>query len=139
MDLIQKAERISRRRAYLFLLLALVLVIATLMGVDSPMKPSRVSAWVLLAVLVGLNLSPFTPILRRGGLAQLLNDENAKVNRVTGHVAGFWAMLAATLAIGIGTNFLQIDSFVGARLVMATGLATALVTFALLELRSLRG
>lgn len=135
---IEKAERITRKRAILLLMLALILIILAVIGYSKAIFPSAIATWAVLALLVAANLTPLHARLRRDGLGRLMEDEVTAANRKDALVAGFWALIAATLALGLIGDTWHLDSFSGARMVMSAGLATALTVFAARELRSLR-
>ncbi|HEX8623820.1 MAG TPA: hypothetical protein VF782_01945 [Allosphingosinicella sp.] len=98
---VEKAERASSLRASLMAAGAAIVAInawAEWGGSDSP-RPGGVALWVLLVLV-------WTAVLATGGglalgkrMRALLNDELSLRNRARALAAGFYAMLAAALAL----------------------------------------
>lgn len=142
---VEQAERLTRRRARMSPVLALVFVSQQIsyfstFGVDGsrPVDHVRVSAWLVLSVVLLLILATGGMWFRKASVRALANDESTLANRDNALKWGFVAAMAA----GIGLYFVSLFEPLGGReavhLIMTAGIALALVRFGMLERRSHR-
>jgi small-conductance mechanosensitive channel len=68
-----------------------------------------------------------------------MNDESTREHRRTALVTGFWFTLAAAVALAIASPYLPISASETAQLIVTVALTVALVVFATLERRALKG
>lgn len=135
MTIIDVADRKSRIRATIFLMMAGTLIASTWMNSDLVSeRPIRIVPWLLMVALAAANLTPLATL--RSPLAALLNDETTQAHRRESFVAGFWAALASASAVAIVAAFTPITAILAAKVVIAAALAAALVSFAVQELRA---
>lgn len=141
MTRIERAERISAARAILFYLMAATLLVAAVLNFDRSGTAflAPIVAWVVLALLVSFNLTPWATRLRHDSLRALLDDESTRAHRRTSFEVGFWATIACATATMIVTSFVPLAAPDIARLILSVALAVALASFATLEWRAARG
>lgn len=134
---IEAAERKGRKRAIIYLLLAIALVAATWMNSNTlSEQPIRLGTWLAMVALAALNLTPFASRRARPPLANLLNDETTQVHRRASFAAGFWAALAAAACMAIVASAAPVTAVLVAKVVIAAALVAALVSFGVQELRA---
>jgi hypothetical protein len=140
MTAIELAERKSRWRAFGFLVLGALSV--ALMAFNLGPGTSDFTRGMWLGVLAGsaVNLLPVKRWLRpNSAVAQLLEDESVRENRRLSCNLGFWGstvtaiVIAAALGSGVTLKPLEV-----AEIIATAGIASAMVAFALLELRAAR-
>lgn len=119
-----KADRVSRQRAIVLLMLAVLLILSAILGTSATITPSRIGGWAVLALLVGANLAPLHARLWRDGLGSVA--EVTASHRVARLIAGFWVLMFAMLVLGIAGDSWNLDGFSGFHMVMTAGLVTAL-------------
>jgi len=133
---VDKAERLSRARAILFYLLAATFVASGLIGLKATHSVSQLVGWIVLALLIALNLTPYPPLFRFNRVKQLMNDEATALHRQRSFAAGFWAAIATAVGLAVVARTWPLAADDVARLVVTAALAAALVRFATLELRA---
>lgn len=140
MNDIQKAERISRKRAIIFYLMATMLILSAILatgdGTDS--GASRILPWLFMIFLIALNLTPVAGVLRRGNVRKLVNDDTTQDHRRTSFAAGFWAAIISAMSMTVVGSVMPIASAMSLRIVITAALAAALISFATQELRAAR-
>jgi hypothetical protein len=138
---VELAERYSRKRAILLALAAVVLVLQAVLRPSSSTefhadRRLRDGLWLATAVALLGVLATGGWLLRHHDVRGLLNDELSGSHRRTGIMAGFWAAMAAALALYIVPAFGAISGRDAAYVVVTAGLVFSLLTFAYLEHRS---
>lgn len=140
MTIVEIAERKSRKRALGLLFLtaltcAVMIVVRMYPGTDFTQ-----GLWLGLLVGCALNLLPIKRWLKPDNeLSRLLDDEGTQQNRQSSCTVGFWAGVAAALFLGLTSHF---DPGIGGgevgQLVATAAIASAMIAFAVLELRAAR-
>ncbi len=134
---IAAAEQKGRRRAVLYLLMAIALIAATAANSGfASERPMRLGTWLVMVALYALNLTPFATRRLRAPLSSLLNDETTQVYRQKSFVIGFWASLASAASVAIVASTMPVTAIFAFKVVIATGLVAALISFAVQELRA---
>ena len=140
MTAVEAAERKSRWRAFGFLFLA-ALTCAVMIFVRSG-HGTDFSQGLWFGMLVGcaLNLMPIKRWLRpKDEVVRLLEDEGTRENRRLSCTIGFWAATAISVVIGMASHF---DAAIAAeavgQFVATAGIVSAIIAFAVLELRAAR-
>lgn len=135
---VDMAEAKSRKRAILLLLLAGAITIDTFLQMNgtSVSTLSMNLAWFALVAFTALNLTalPFSMCAKPVGT--IMNDEMTQLFRLKSLAAGFWMSIAAILTIFIVNIYVPVSGMDVARVVVATALVSALITFSTLELRA---
>jgi hypothetical protein len=141
-DLVEKAERLGRKRSQIFFVLAIVFFAgqSVYFGAPEATRDSvpRVGAWLILVVLMLFLLATGGFLLRGRAVRELLNDESARANRLSAQAAGFWATIIALLAVYIESMFDRVSLNEAVHIVGTIGVGTALISFAMRERRAHR-
>jgi hypothetical protein len=140
MTAVDVAERKARLRAFGFLFLAaLTCAVMVLVRMASGADFLQ-GLWVGLLFGCALNLLPIKRWLRpNNAVLRLLDDEGARENRSLSCTVGFWAAVAVALLFGLAAHFNRaIEAEEVGQLVATAGIVSAMVTFAILELRAAR-
>ena len=137
----EQAERKSRSRAISYLVLAAlltVLMIAVCLGQGGDFVQGM---WAGVLLGCALALVPIHRWLRpRNEVTQLMEDEVTRDFRRSASTAGFWMAIATAIVLGFpAREGIAINGWLMGQLVASAGCAAAMVTFAVLELRALRG
>jgi hypothetical protein len=139
-DLVEKAERLGRKRSQVFFVLAMVFFAGQSIYFGAPEatrdSPARVGAWLILVVLMLFLLATGGFLLRGREVRELLNDESARANRLAAQAAGFWGTILALLAVYIESMFDTVTLNEAAHIVGTVGIGTALISFATRERRA---
>lgn len=133
---IEGAERASRGRAVLMAIAAAVLLLCAALQWGDPdygRPGARGGSWILLIALWMFLLANGGGLRLRGRMRELLNDELSLRNRARAVAAGFYATLAAGLAVYVAAWQVEIATGDAIRLITAAGLSTALAVYAWLE------
>ena len=134
-----RAEWISGRRALLFYLLAVALILSAALGVPAHVSGSRLAFWVLACAVVAIHLTPAGTALNRSrAVKSLLNDESVRQHRLMSFAAGFWATILSSVMVAVITTFVPLASMATAQIITSAGLSAALISFATLERRAAR-
>ena len=140
MTAVDIAERRARNRAFGFLFLAaltcaVMVLVRTGRGTDFMQ-----GLWLGLLFGCAINLLPIKRWLRpNSDVVRLLDDEGTRANRQLSCTIGFWAAVVVGLAFQLVAHFNPgiLAEEVG-QYVATAGIVTAMVAFAILELRAAR-
>ena len=139
-DLVEKAERLGRKRSQVFFVLAIVFFAGQglYFGAPDATRDSvpRIGAWLILMVLMLGLLATGGFLLRGRAVRQYLNDESARANRLAAQAAGFWASIVALLAVYVESMFDPVTLNQAVHIVGTIGVGTALLSFAMRERRA---
>jgi hypothetical protein len=142
---VDKAERLSRRRARIFAVLAVMFL--GLQGVylsnDALADASRLShfkigAWAVNALVLLILLATGGNLFRGRDVRSLLNDESTQAHRRLALVWGFWTMMATAFGLYIITLFEEVTIREGLHMVITFGVAAPMLVFSYLERRAYR-
>ncbi len=133
---VAKAERLSRARALLFVLMAAAFVASSLIGLWATHSTQQLVAWAGLAILVSANLTPWATRLRPRAVSQLMDDETTRHHRIRSFATGFWGAIATGLVMAVMVQYVPVMPGDVARLIVTMALSAALVSFAVLELNA---
>jgi protein-S-isoprenylcysteine O-methyltransferase Ste14 len=137
-QLIERADRFTRKRAFMFLVNALFFGAISLLlwpRIATPNGSATLFVWIAYAFIILLLVITGGALLLDRRVRQLMNDDLTKTNRRRAVQAGFYTMIvvaAAALAMP-GTPF---TGHAVAYCVLVAGLFVSLLFWALLELRS---
>ena len=137
---IEIAERKSRLRAFAFLFLAMLTSAVMILVMTRPQIDFTQGLWLGLLVGCALNLLPIKRMITpNSAVAQLLDDEGTRENRRASCTVSFWAGVLSALFLGFASYF---SPAIGAgevgQLVATAAIVSALICFAVLELRAAR-
>ena len=141
-NLVEKAERLGRKRAQVFYVLTIVFFAGQGVYFGAPEatrdSPPRVGAWLILVLLMLVLLATGGFLIRGRAVRNLLNDENARANRIAAQAVGFWATILALMAIYVESMFDPVTLNQAVHIVGTIGVGAALLTFATRERRAHR-
>jgi hypothetical protein len=141
-DLVEKAERLGRKRSQIFFVLALVFFAGQSLYFGAPEatrdSPPRVGAWLVLVCLMLLLLATGGFLLSGRKVRHLLNDESSRANRVAAQATGFWATTLALIAVYVESMFDPLTLNQAVHIVGTIGVGAALISFAVRERRAHR-
>jgi hypothetical protein len=141
---VEIAERLSRRRARILPLFAILFFVwqanyfVTPPETDRLVDHVRISAWLVWAIVLLLHLASSGGLLRGSAVRALMNDESTRENRRTGYAYGFWAATLCAIGLYIIDMFEPVSGRDAVHMVLTAAIAAALLTFGLLERRALR-
>ena len=139
-DLVEKAERLGRKRSQIFFALAMVFFAGQSIYFGAPEatrdSPPRVGAWLILVFLMLMLLATGGFLLSGRRVRNLLNDESARANRVAAQAMGFWATILALIAVYIESMFDPVTLNEAVHIVGTIGVGAALISFAVRERRA---
>lgn len=136
------ADNLARRRARVFPLLALFLLIqqAANVGVDGSERlvdHVRMGAWVLLSLVILVVLTSGGFLWRGRTVRDLLNDEGTRANRGSAFTVGFIVAMTFAIVLYVMQGMWQLTTQQAIHYVVTAGLAPALIRFGWLERRDL--
>ena len=136
-NLVEKAERLGRKRAQVFYVLTIVFFAGQGVYFGAPEatrdSPPRVGAWLILVLLMLVLLATGGFLIRGRAVRNLLNDENARANRIAAQAVGFWATILALMAVYVESMFDPVTLNQAVHIVGTIGVGAALLTFATRE------
>jgi drug/metabolite transporter (DMT)-like permease len=140
MTAVDIAERRARFRAFGFLILAVLTCGVMIVVRADPENDFTTGLWLGLLVGCAVNLLPIKRWLTpNNAVSRLLDDEGARENRRSSCTVGFWAAVGAALFFQLASHF---NRGIGAeevgQIVATAGIVSAMITFAILELRAAR-
>lgn len=140
MTLVDIAERKSRLRAFAFLFLALLTCGVMILVRTRPHIDFTQGLWLGLLVGCALNLLPLKRLISPdSAVARLIDDEGTRENRRASCMIGFWAGVVAALLLGLASHFRpSIGADEVGQLVATAAIVSAMISFAILELRAAR-
>ena len=144
-DLVEIADRNSRKRAIIVAAAAIVFVAGQALGrpafsdtADRALYNMRTGAWALNVVLLLAFLATGGGLLNNPQIRALVNDEVSRANYRTSIVAGFWVAMTSALVLYLVPVFATLTGRQTLYLVLTLSVAVASLTFAYLELRAHR-
>lgn len=135
---IERAERLSRGRAAVMALAAVVLVVNLVLQYGNPAYVSadpRGASWLLVIGLWLFILWNGGGLRLKGNMRALLNDELSLQNRARALSAGFYVAVLGALVLYALEWWIPIGAGDALKLVSAGALAAALLRYAWLEWR----
>lgn len=138
------AERLTRRRARVLPLMAIIFISGQSVyfsDVAEPMRAvdaTRISAWLVWALALLLLLATGGGLFRSSKVRALLNDEGTRAHRLRAIAFGFWAAMLACVAVYVSSAFKPVTAREAVHLVLTLGVGGALLRFGMLERRALR-
>jgi heme/copper-type cytochrome/quinol oxidase subunit 2 len=131
---IEQAERMSRKRARVFSVLAIVFLGAQSAYFASAPEAReshvKIGAWVVLVVLMLMLLATGGFLLRGRKVRDLLNDEPSLHNRLAAQATGFWVTMVSAVVVYIASIFDPVSFNYGIHIIITLGVGAALISFA---------
>lgn len=141
---IETADRLSRRRAWLLPVLAILFLSGQAIYALGPPWPSRsvdqlkVAAWLLWASTLLFLLATGGVPFRSREVRALLDDETTRRHRGSAYAVGFWIAVATSMGIYLLTAFDGVKPREAIHIIVTAAIAGALLTFGFLEHRAHR-
>ena len=144
-NLVEIADRNSRRRAIIVVAGAIVFIAGQALGgpafrdnTDRALYNMRNGMWALNVVLLLAFLATGGGLLNNPQIRALVNDEVSRANYRTSVIAGFWVAMTSALVLYLVPVFAALTGKQTLYLVLTPSVAVASLTFAYLELRAHR-
>jgi len=139
-----RAEYLSRRRARMLPVLAILLIIqqgsffSSHPGADRAVDQLKISAWLVLSAVILLDLWTGGSWLQPRRVRELLNDEATQVHRTQAFRVAFLASMMGCIFLYFLTMFTRVEAREAIHIILTIGLSAALISFGVLERRALR-
>jgi MFS family permease len=141
---IETADRLSRRRAWLLPVLAVIFLSGQAIYALGPHWASRsvdqlkVAAWLFWAATLLFLLATGGAPFRSREIRALLDDETTRQHRGRAYAVGFWIAIAVSMGIYLLTAFDGVKPRESIHVIVTAAIAGALLTFGILEHRAHR-
>jgi hypothetical protein len=138
------ADRLSRRRARLLPVLAILFCSGQAIYALGPRSPSptvdqlKVGAWLLWAATLLFLLATGGGIFRSREVRALMDDETTRQHRGRAYAVGFWIAVAVSMGIYLLTAFDGVKPRESIHVIVTAAIFGALMTFGILEHRAHR-
>lgn len=143
---VEQAERLGRRRARILPMLALIFLsqqASFFLGENEraahmlrDVDHVKVSAWLILSLVLLLGLWSGGGWFRRKEVRALLNDDVTRAHRASASTLGFYVAMLTAIVLYVVDMFDPTDTRMTIHLIVTLGIGTALVRFGLLERRA---
>jgi hypothetical protein len=140
---IERAERISRRRARMFPILGIYFIAGQAVFFRQAAEPPRIaqfkiSAWLVWAVVLLIAFAFAGGHFHGRKIRNLVEDDVARANRAKGYEAGFWAAAVAAIALYVVNMFEPVSGRDAIHLTLTALVGAAMIRFGTLERRALK-
>jgi len=141
-DLIETADRLSRRRSGMMISFALFFLIQQATFFSNPPDRRVVSlvhlgGWAVLALMLLAMLTTGGFWFKPKAVRALMEDDMARAHRAEALSLGFVLAMLAGIALFIVQVFVSIGTPVAIHLILSIGFVSAMIRFAVLERRAL--
>lgn len=138
-----QAERLSRRRARMLPVVALIFLAqqATYFSGDRGARATdhvHIAAWLVLSAILLLVLATGGGWIYPRAVRELANDEVTRAHRAAAFAFGFFASMVSCIGLYALDLFEPLSGRDAIHLIMTIGIAAALLRFAMLERRALK-
>lgn len=139
---VEKAERLSRRRARMLPFLAIIYISqqATFFTDDALEGRSvdhvKIGAWLVLSVVMLLALATNGFWFQSAEVRSLIDDESTRANRASGMTFGFIFAMLGGMVLYFLNQFEPVTAREAIHVILSLGLGAALVHFGVLERRA---
>jgi hypothetical protein len=144
-DLEAQADRLSRKRARMLPILAILFLsqqITYFSTINTPgphaAEKLKISAWLVLSVVLLAGLATKGFWFQPKAVRDMIDDENTRANRLIATRAGFLASMTAAILVYIDTMFDTVSGREAVHFIMSVGIAVALICWGVLEKRAHR-
>ena len=140
---VERAERISRRRARMFPVLGIYFIAGQALFFNhaeaSPrIAQFKISAWLVWALVLLIAFAFAGGHFQGKKIRALVEDDVSRANRAKGYEAGFWAAAAAAIALYITNMFELVTGRDAIHLILTALVGAAMIRFGTLERRALK-
>jgi hypothetical protein len=137
---VDRADRISRRRARLLPVLAILFIAGQpLYFANSGYRAGEVkaAAWLVWALVLLAALAFAGGRFAGAAVRDMVEDEVSRANRLRAYATGFWAASLCTVALYAFSLFENLKGRESLHIVLTAGIGAALLRFGTLERRAL--
>ncbi|HKR24945.1 MAG TPA: hypothetical protein VJS15_06770 [Allosphingosinicella sp.] len=142
---IETADRLSRTRARMMLVLAVIFIsqqgafiAARLEEGARTVDHVKIGAWLVLSIVLLLVLATGGAWLRPRNVRALMEDEVTRANRAEAFRLGFLVTMVAGIGLYCVTLFEPVAGRDAVHILMSIGIVAALIRFGMLERRAFR-
>ena len=140
---IERAERISRRRARVFPVLGIYFIAGQAVffrhtDASERIAQFKISAWLVWALVLLIAFAFAGGHFHGRRVRALVEDEVAVANRAKGYAAGFWAAATAAIALYVANMFEPVSGRDAIHLILTALVGAAMIRFGTLERRALK-
>ena len=141
---VERAHRLTRKRASMLPLLAIIFISQQAAYFSDPHPAARlvdhvkIGAWLVLSIVLLLVLATGGAWLRSKEVRALMEDEVTRANRADAFRLGFLATMAAGVLVYFLDQFAPMAGREAVHILVTVGIATALLRFGYLERRALK-
>jgi phosphate/sulfate permease len=140
---VERAERISRRRARMFPFLGIYFIAGQAVffrhtDASARITQFKISAWLVWALVLLIAFAFAGGHFQGKRIRALVEDDVARANRAKGYEAGFWAAAAAAIALYITNMFEPVSGRDAIHLILTALVGAAMIRFGTLERRALK-
>ena len=141
---VETAERLSRRRARIVTVMALMFLAMQAHYFSMPEVATRpvdqfkIAAWLVWALVLLMMLATGGGGLFRRGLRPLMNDETTRAHRQTAYSYGFWAAVGTLVGLYVVGMFEPVSGREAVHVTLSIAIATAMLMFGKLERHAMK-
>ena len=140
---VERAERISRRRARVFPLLGIYFIAGQAVffrhtDASERVAQFKVSAWLVWALTLLIAFAFAGGHFHGRNVRSLVEDDVARANRAKGYETGFWAAAVAAIALYVTNMFEPVSGRDAIHLILTALVGAAMIRFGSLERRALK-
>ena len=140
----ETAEALSWRRARALPALAVIFLAQQASYLNMPAQPDRpvdhlkIGAWLVLSIVLLAGLATGGAWFRPREVRELVNDESTRAHRQASLVYGFWAAMAAAIALYVINMVEPVSGREAVHVTVSAAIGVALIRFGMLERRALK-
>jgi MFS family permease len=141
---VETADRLSRRRARMVTVMALMFLAMQAHYFSMPEVATRpvdqfkIAAWLVWALVLLMMLATGGGGLFRRGLRPLMNDETTRAHRQTAYSYGFWAAVGTLVGLYVVGMFEPVSGREAVHVTLSIAIATAMLMFGKLERHAMK-
>jgi hypothetical protein len=140
---VERAERISRRRARIFPILGIYFIAGQAVffqhaDASSNIAKFKISAWLVWALTLMIAFAFAGGQFRGKAVRALVEDDVARANRAKAYEAAFWSAAVAAIALYVVNMFEPVSGRDAIHLILTALVGAALIRFGTLERRALK-
>lgn len=140
---VETADRVSRSRARILPVLAIVFIAGqaayfTQDDTTRTVDHVRIAAWLVWSLVLLAFLATGGGFIHSKRVRALMNDEVTRLNRLRSYSVGFWAASASAIGLYLLNLFEPVSGRDATHIILTAAIAGAVLVFGLLERRTHR-